>query len=262
MRDFTDQMNNTIRLETSPSRIVSLVPSQTELLYALGLEDEVIGITKFCIHPNEWFVSKKRVGGTKNVDVDKVKALQPDLIIGNKEENDFENIVSLRKTAPIWMSDIFNLKDAYSMITSIGEITNKIDESLVLVGEIKEEFRKLKNSNVVQSLKGRSVQYFIWHNPNMAAGKSTFIDEILSECGLINLTREERYPEVKLTDSPDFIFLSSEPFPFREKHLDQFINAFPKSKVLLVNGEMFSWYGSRLKDAPSYFEALFKKLTS
>ena len=94
------------------------------------------------------------------------------------------------------------------------------------------------------------------------AGKSTFIDEILSECGLINLTREERYPEVKLTDSPDFIFLSSEPFPFREKHLGQFINAFPKSKVLLVNGEMFSWYGSRLKDAPSYFEALFKKLTS
>jgi iron complex transport system substrate-binding protein len=261
MRSFTDQLNSIIRLESSPCRIVSLVPSQTELLYDLGLGDEVVGITKFCVYPDEWFRSKNRVGGTKNVDVDKVRVLQPDLIIGNKEENDFENIESLRGIAPVWMSDIFNLNDAYDMITSLGQVTNRVAESLTLVEEIKVAFKKLKNSKAVRSLKGKSVQYFIWHNPNMAAGKSTFIDAILLECGLRNLTTEKRYPEVELGSSPNFIFLSSEPYPFKESHLTYFESAFPKATVVLVDGEMFSWYGSRLKDAPSYFEGLLEKLT-
>lgn len=262
MRDVKDQMNNTIRLGASPCRIVSLVPSQTELLYALGLNDEVVGITKFCIHPDVWFRSKNRVGGTKNVDVEKVMRLKPDLIIGNKEENDFDNIESLKGIAPIWMSDIYTLKDAYNMIFSIGELIDRQKESIQLVAEIKREFDLLKLNDVVQRLKGKTVQYFIWHNPNMAAGKSTFIDVMLAECGLINLTEETRYPEVKPELSPDFVFLSSEPYPFKEKHIDYFQESYPKSKVVLVDGEMFSWYGSRLKEAPKYFLSLLKELTN
>ncbi|MDG1147928.1 MAG: helical backbone metal receptor [Crocinitomicaceae bacterium] len=262
MCNFTDQLNNTIRLESSPCRIVSLVPSQTELLYDLGLGDRVVGITKFCIHPKEWFRTKSRVGGTKNIDIAKIKALQPDLIIGNKEENDFENIESLRGIAPIWMSDISNLSDAYAMIASLGKVTNSVAESLALIDDIKVGFNKLKNSQVVRSLRGKSVHYFIWHDPDMVAGKSTFIDAMLLECGLHNLTKEARYPEVDLSSNPDFIFLSSEPFPFKEKHLAYFKKHFSESKLVFVDGEMFSWYGSRLKKAPEYFESLLNELTN
>ena len=104
MELFIDQLQSEIRLDRVPRRIVSLVPSQTELLYDLGLEDEVVGITKFCIHPNKWFSSKDRIGGTKSINIDQVKSLAPDLIIGNKEENTIEDIERLREIAPVWMS--------------------------------------------------------------------------------------------------------------------------------------------------------------
>lgn len=261
MSDFKDQMNNTIRLESTPSRIVSLVPSQTELLHALGLEDEVVGITKFCLYPNEWFRSKSRVGGTKTVDAEKVKALNPDLIIGNKEENQKDNIEDLKGIAPVWMSDIFNLEDSFKMIEDLSAITGKRREGEELVSDIKHEFKQLIESDVVAQLKGKTVQYFIWHKPDMVAGKNTFIDVMLDTCGLVNLTSIERYPEVDLSTEPDFVFLSSEPFPFKEKHLEYFKNAFPTSKIKLVDGEMFSWYGSRLLKAPKYFRYLLEELS-
>lgn len=259
---FIDQMNNKIHLDYYPSRIISLVPSQTELLYTLGLSNRVVGITKFCIHPKKWFRTKNRIGGTKNVDIQKVKNLKPDLIIGNKEENNIKDIQSLDGIAPIWMSDIYTLDDAYSMIKSIGQITGIEALSKQLVIDIKNEFQNLKDISLYKDLKGKTVQYFMWHNPDMVAGKSTFINCILEECGFINLTKENRYPEVSLNVNPDFVFLSSEPFPFGNNHLSYFKDAFPNSKIVFVDGEMFSWYGSRLKIAPSYFQLLFEKMIS
>src|SRR5690348_418993 len=111
------------QLNFKPKRIISLVPSQTELLYDLGLNEEVVGITKFCIHPEEWFLSKTRIGGTKKIDFEKIKSLKPDLIIGNKEENEESQIKELMKDYCVWMSDIKNLDDAVSMINSVGEFT-------------------------------------------------------------------------------------------------------------------------------------------
>ena len=260
MSSFVDQMNNKIDIEYYPSRIISLVPSQTELLYSLGLSNRVVGITKFCVHPKKWFRTKNRIGGTKNIDIQKIKDLEPDLIIGNKEENNIKDIELLNRIAPIWMSDIYTLDHAYSMINSIGQITGKETLSKQLIIDIKNEFKKLKNVPLYNDLKGKTVQYFMWHNPDMVAGKSTFIDCILEECGFINLTKENRYPEVSLNVNPDFVFLSSEPFPFSETHLSHFKDAFPNSKIVFVDGEMFSWYGSRLKIAPSYFQLLFEKM--
>ena len=95
-----------IELKSAPRRIVSLVPSQTELLYDLGLEDRVVGITKFCVHPDYWRKTKKIIGGTKNFDFDTIRSLQPDLILGNKEENYQQGIAELKKEFPVWMSDI------------------------------------------------------------------------------------------------------------------------------------------------------------
>ena len=260
MNEYTDQMNQTIRLVEKPRRIVSLVPSQTEFLHYLGLEDEVVGITKFCIHPDKWFQEKPRVGGTKGVDLEKVLVLNPDLIIGNKEENTQEDIEMLKSVAPVWMSDIYDLSDAILMLRELGLILDKKDKVDELIEQILGEFSILNDFSANHASKGKTVLYFIWNEPGFVAGKNTFIDGMLRECGLINATRDTRYPEVHLAIQPDYIFLSSEPFPFEEKHIASFQEKYPNSKIVLVDGEMFSWYGSRLKDAPKYFRGLLQRL--
>lgn len=250
-----DQMKREVILPAFPLRIVSLVPSQTELLYYLELETEVVGITKFCIHPNKWFRTKERVGGTKSLDIEKIRELKPDLIIGNKEENEQKDIEVLMDIAPVWMSDIFSLNDALAMITTIGEITNRSVEVNKLVSLIENRFELLNSIK-----KDKTVLYFIWQEPMMLAGKNTFIDAMLQECGLENLARNERYPEASGDENPDFVFLSSEPFPFSEKHIAHFQQIYPNAKIVIVDGEFFSWYGSRLKDAPAYFNQLLAVL--
>ena len=276
-------MGNKICLDKTPKCIISLVPSQTELLFDLGLTDEVVGITKFCVHPEEMFRKKPRVGGTKKVNFDKIKELQPDLIIGNKEENEKEQILELMKHYPVWMSDIKTLDDAYQMIISVGEIIGRRKKSEELVKKIKSEFEKLKQltNNQPAYRTGRqqltkSVAYFIWKNPYMCAGLDTFIDNMLSLCGFENVfkthlqpfSKEEesivRYPKITVDDikkaNPGLIFLSSEPYPFKEKHIQEFKSICPDADVRVVDGEMFSWYGSRLLHAPKYFSGLLKQL--
>ncbi|WP_262987293.1 ABC transporter substrate-binding protein [Lishizhenia tianjinensis] len=251
-------MHRTIRLGQVPERIVSLVPSQTELLYDLGLGDRVVGITKFCIHPEEWFRNKTRIGGTKNVNLEKVKALQPDLIIGNKEENEKSDILSLEEIAPVWMSDIFNLEDSLSMINSFGEMLDVKQKAEGLCQDITKEFQKLKPLHL-----NKKVLYLIWKDPYMGVGPNTFVHHILEDhLGAINILEEERYPVLELANlmpQPEMILLSSEPFPFKEKHSLELQMLFPKAEILLVDGEYFSWYGSRLLGAPQYFQQLFSE---
>ncbi len=124
MKTLIDMMDRTVNLPKNPKRIICLVPSLTELLYDLGLDNKVIGITKFCIKPNSWFKSKNRIGGTKNVHFDKIKELNPDLIIGNKEENSKTDIETLEKDFTVWMSDINTYKEALIAIQEIATICN------------------------------------------------------------------------------------------------------------------------------------------
>src|SRR5258705_7132331 len=140
---FKDQTGRSITLIKTPQRIISLVPSQTELLYDLGLHGEVIGITKFCVHPKEWFHSKTRVGGTKQLRIDIIDQLKPDLIIANKEENLKEQIEELEKHYPVWISDVHNLDDAACMITDIGGMVNKEKEATRIIDGIKISFSQL-----------------------------------------------------------------------------------------------------------------------
>jgi ABC-type Fe3+-hydroxamate transport system substrate-binding protein len=258
--DFIDQMNRTIRLESFPKRIVSLVPSQTELLYDLGLRDEVVGITKFCIHPDEWFRSKTRVGGTKTVHIERVKSLSPDLIIANKEENTKEDIEALMSIAPVWISDIHTVDEALDMIRSVGEIVNKKTEATELTEAISKAFSSLK-----QKVKSKKVLYLIWENPIMGVGGDTFIHDVLQRLGLENvLADENRYPEMTDEDipilAPEIIILSSEPYPYKEEHVKRYLSLQSNSKVLLLDGEFFSWYGSRMLHAPRYFESCFESI--
>jgi len=260
---FTDQLNNKIELTEYPKRIVSIVPSQTELLHYLGLDVEVIGITKFCVHPQIWYNGKQRIGGTKNLNIKKIKHLNPDLIIGNKEENEHAQIAELQKYFPVWMSDIVSLKDTTNMIESIGEITNREAEAIALSQEISTSFNSENfQTKIVKA--NKKVVYIIWNNPIMTAGTGTFINSMLYYLQLNNAIKTERYPcveEDKLIElNPDFIFLSSEPFPFNKKHIAYFQQLLPNAKIMLVDGEMFSWYGNRLLQAKRYFEALIRDI--
>lgn len=250
---FVDQMGREVAITSSPKRIISLVPSQTELLHAFQLENEVVGITKFCIHPKEWFESKKRIGGTKQLKLDVIRELQPDLIIGNKEENTKEDIAFLEKEFPVWMSDVNTIEDAFEMILSVGEICNRQQESQVLVQNIRNSFQGLNSVG-----KGKKVLYFIWHEPAFVVGKNTFIDAMIQLLGFENACSLERYPSLDELKNcqPDFVFLSSEPFPFSENHRSYYSQIFPEAKVLFVDGEMFSWYGSRMELAADYFKKM------
>lgn len=258
-----DQMGQTITLNSNPMRIVSLVPSQTELLFDLGLGDRVIGITKFCIHPKEWFDSKKRIGGTKSVNFDTISELQPDLIIGNKEENKAEDIERLSLNYPVWMSDIKTLDQAIDMIYSLGQMVHVERKANEIVQAIKTEFTTIPLSSPL-----KSALYLIWKDPYMAAGRDTFINEMLFRNGLENAITEieSRYPSLELKDiqelNPDVILLSSEPYPFKQIHLEEIAADLAQSNIQLVDGEMFSWYGSRLKLAPRYFKQIQRILHS
>jgi ABC-type Fe3+-hydroxamate transport system substrate-binding protein len=252
---YYDQMNRAVEITSAPKRIISTVPSQTELLFDLGLDDEVIGVTKFCIHPGDKVKQKTKIGGTKQLNIDLIKKLNPDLIIGNKEENERGQMEELMPHFPVWMSDISNLDDALDMIRKVGEITLKKIEANTLVYRIKQQFN---NTTIKQS--GVSAAYFIWRKPYMVAGRGTFIDNMLQKCALKNAFNAERYPEITseqlMHANPDVIFLSSEPYPFKEKHIAEFKALCPKAIVKVADGEMFSWYGSRLLRASGYFEGL------
>ena len=262
MNFFTDQIGHTITLNQTPKRIISLVPSQTELLFELGLTDEVIGITKFCIHPQSWFRSKTRVGGTKKLDIAKIHELKPDLIIANKEENTKSEIEELANHFPVWASDVNNMPQAFEMIHQIGAISGKSEKAGEIVKAIEKNFERIQMP--ARSLKA---VYLIWQEPFMTVGGDTFINEMLEKAGYENCFKNEsRYPEITLEQIQnsccDVLMLSSEPYPFGQKHLEYLQPFLPAVKIMLVDGEMFSWYGSRLMAAPAYFNSLNRELIS
>ncbi|MES2447507.1 MAG: helical backbone metal receptor [Bacteroidota bacterium] len=254
-KTFTDQLGNKITINYPPKRIVSIVPSQTELLFDLGLADEVIGITKFCIHPIEKFASKTKIGGTKKLLIEKIRDLKPDLIIGNKEENTQSEVELLMQEFPVWMSDISNLEEAMLTINQIGELVDRAPEAAYLNHLINAGFKDLQTLAVEKNI-SQTVAYLIWKDPYMFAGKNTFIDDILRKIGLNNIIQQSRYPELQLANlstlNPKLVFLSSEPYPFKQKHIDEIQSVLPNAKIMLVDGEMFSWYGSRLVKAVNY----------
>lgn len=251
--EYKDQMGRKLNLPDVPRRIISLVPSQTELLVDLGLKDSLVGVTKFCVHPKGLKKEKTIIGGTKNFLFDRIADLKPDLIIGNKEENYREGISILEKQFPVWMSDIYHLEDALQMMEGIGVITAKEKQAHQITQTISSGFKhefKPKGSAL----------YLIWQDPLMTVGTSTFIDGMLQKAGYVNVVKKERYPILSREQifelNPDHILLSSEPYPFRQKHVRQFKAKYPEANIRLVDGEMFSWYGSRLLKASGYLNSL------
>lgn len=236
-------------------RIVSVMPSQTELLFDLGLDGEIVGVTKFCIHPSKKVSGKTLIGGTKILDLAKIHALNPTLILANKEENSRGQIEELQRDYAVHVTDVTNLPDALTMIRDVGKLVGKELEAETMAQQIENALRPLPNSPRL------SVAYFIWRKPHMVAATDTFIHAMLEVAGFRNaFANQSRYPEITPSDlqaaQPDLIFLSSEPYPFAEKHIAEFQEICPSAQIRLVDGEVFSWYGSRLLQASDYFRNL------
>ena len=262
---LTDQLGIQHTVDTQLVRIVSLVPSQTELLYDLGLEDNIVGITKFCVHPVHFKATKTIVGGTKNVKFDKIKSLQPDIIICNKEENTKEIVEELSAICPVWVTDIYTIEDNLQMISDFGQLFNKRTEAQKWIDKINFAYQNFKQ--FIQDKPTKKAAYFIWANPYMVAGNQTFINELLQLNRFENIYKEKegRYPEIelkkiRLEGDPDYVFLSSEPFPFKDEHAFEIGRFTHHAKTVFVDGEMFSWYGSRLLKAFAYFKVLHTKI--
>ena len=255
-----------------PSKIISLVPSITELLWHLGLERETIGITKFCVHPRQWLHEKKRIGGTKNLHVDEIISLQPHLVIASREENVKEQVESIAKHVPVFLTDVVTLEDAYQMISDVGQLTGKHKRAEELVINIKDAFLgnriptndpSIPTSNhLVQATRmAPPTIYLIWKDPFMTIGGDTFISNMMRAAGFENVYAvSNRYPEVSIEElansRAELMFLSSEPYPFKEKHIQELAPHLPGKTIVVVDGEMFSWYGSRMLEAPGYFRSL------
>ncbi|GAB3903012.1 helical backbone metal receptor [Mucilaginibacter boryungensis] len=259
MVTLTDQLGREITLSNQPKRIVSLVPSQTELLYYLGLDSAICGITKFCIHPTQKTLNTVKIGGTKQLNIPLIKSLGPDLIIANKEENDRLQLEELMSGYPTYVSDPYNLTTALQMINDVGVLTGREGPARRLYDAIMTAFNELHLPT--QSLR---VAYFIWRKPYMVAGKLTFIDDMLQRCGFTNAFEQARYPQISVNDlvaaNPEVVLLSSEPYPFKQKHVNELQALLPNALIKLVDGEMFSWYGSRMLYAPGYFMGLINSI--
>ena len=247
-------------LNRPPQRIVSLVPSLTETIDYLSEKEIIVGRTRFCIHPSS-IKNIAQIGGTKNPNIDRIHNLNPDLIIANKEENRKEDIALLANRYPVWLSEISDYK---SMIKDMDEMGRVIQES-INAQKLIEAMAAGRSS--IKKDKTHRVAYFIWKDPWMTVGADTYIHDTLNACGLINVFSDKmRYPEVSLSElkdrNPDFVLLSSEPFPFKKKHIKEISVNLPSTRTILVDGEMFSWYGSRYLKAIDYFKELTSRMST
>lgn len=256
MHEVTDQLGRIVTYQFPPKKIISLCPGITETLYALGLEKEIVGRTRYCIFPKETVEGAAIVGGTKEIQLEKIKALHPDLIIVEKEENTQEIVDSLEKFFSVYVHEVQSIEDAHRMIDDLGDICNRQSAATQLTNTIQERFQSLPHVGY------KRAAYVIWQNPYMVVGKDTYINSLLEKMGFLNPFTgfPGRYPSITQEDflaaNLDYVFLASEPFSFKEKHKKKFQQMLPNSQVMMIDGEMF-WYGGKMVEAATYFDEVF-----
>lgn len=262
---FFDKLNRSINVPSEPKRIISLVPSLTELLHEMGLEKQVVGITKYCVHPVHYQSIKTKVGGTKKVKIDAIKELKPDFILCSKEENTKEMVQELEKIAPVYVSDVNTFEEALELIGKLGQILHRRTQADRIVQKIKN--RQQEFQSFLKGRKKYSVVYFIWAEPWMVAGGKTFINDMIKVAGFTNAYEHlERYPEVKISrirfsaHNPEVLMFGSEPYDFSDEEVYEVVRKNKKILTIYVDGQYFSWYGSRLSKAFEHFKEIHQKL--
>ena len=255
-----------------PARIVSLIPSTTELLCRLGLADAVVGITAYCREPAELLRGKTRIGGEKDPDLERIRALAPDLVIANVEENVRDHVDTLRGWGiPVHVTYPRTVAGAIAMIRELGAVTGAADRATALADDLEGRLARVR-----EELRGREaprVFYAIWRGPYMTIGRETYIHDMLTVCGAANVFADarDRYPAVTLDEiaarRPDVILLPDEPFRFRPAHVAEFaglrdVPAVRDGRIHLVDGKPFSWHGHRIAEALATLPRLFGAQTS
>ena len=267
-----DSSGVAVELERPPRRIVSLVPSLTETLCALGLADALVGITVYCVEPREVVAGKTRIGGEKNPDLEKIRRLEPDLVIANIEENLREHVEALRAwSIPVWVTYPRTVADGIGLITELGAVTGTEARAGEIVGEIQPLYDRVRGA--ASRRPPVPVFYPIWRAPYMTINRDTYIHDMLSVCGGRNVfaDRPERYPTVSLDEMaaarPAVILLPDEPFRFRRAHVADFagyveVPAVRDGRIHLVDGKPFSWHGPRIAEALRTVPSLIEAATS
>lgn len=253
MRKMTDHVGRTIEIAISPKRIISLCPAITTTLFSIGLDKEIIGRTRYCLFPENKVEQLEVVGGTKDINLEKIRTLNPDLIIAEKEENTEEIVLQLEKEFPVYVFEVQSIEDNDRMIQDLGQLTNKETASARLREQILQALGSLPN------LQGKKVAYMIWQNPFMVVGDDTYINALLGAMNLVNpfTAVEGRYPVVTLEDLQqmdlDYLLLATEPFRFKERHVEKMASLLTTVQVSLIDGEMF-WYGVNMIDGANYLK--------
>ena len=253
--------------EAPRRRIVSLIPSTTETLCALGLADALVGITAYCREPAAVTRTKTRIGGEKDPDLDKIRALAPDLVVANIEENLAAHVETLRGWGiPVWVTYPRTVAGALAMIRELGDVTGARGAAVALLGELEPLVARVQAA--MRNRPPVPVFYAIWREPYMTVGPDTYVHDVLAVCGAANVFGDarERYPAVTLDEvaarRPAVILLPDEPFRFREIHTRDFaahrdVPAVRDGRVMLVDGKPFTWHGPRLADALRTLPRLF-----
>lgn len=254
MKTVIDQLGRTVSYTFPPQKIISFAPAITETLFSLGLQNEIVGRTRFCIHPKGIVEKAVNVGGTKDLKIERIHELNPDLIIVEKEENTKEMVEELEAHYPVYAFEVQTVTNALQMLETLGCIVDRTKQADALVHDIQRAF-----SSFPSLYEGKRAAYVIWQNPYMVVGKNTYIQSLLDKLGFINpfTEFEGRYPTITADDlqqaNLDYVLLATEPFPFQEKHFPLFEEITNGAKTILVNGEMF-WYGVKMLEAVPYFK--------
>jgi ABC-type Fe3+-hydroxamate transport system substrate-binding protein len=265
--DFTDDLQRTVSLPFPPRRIISLVPSLTETLFALGAGERVVGVTDYCTHPPEGIARITKVGGTKNPRLEKIRQLTPDLVILNEEENRREDFLWLAEHGlPLYVTAPRTVADGIAVIEKLGALIGRQDQSAPIV----QAQRELYNRLAVEFTDRPRLRVFcpIWRKPWMSFNAGTYADDMLWRCGGENIfrTKPERYFVTTLEEaaalSPQVVLLPSEPYPFTLKH---FVHLKPLAETpagrsghfYCIDGMALCWYGPRITDGLEQFSHLF-----
>jgi ABC-type Fe3+-hydroxamate transport system substrate-binding protein len=272
-----DAIGRVHALARADARIVSLVPSVTELLFELGVGDRVVGRTGFCIHPKDNIKTVPKVGGTKSVDIDAIRGLAPTHLIVNVDENEKTTVDQLASFVPnLIVTHPLGPLDNMALYRLLGAIFGRERKA----AELCEAFQKAYSDAVgaCADLPRERVLYLIWKSPWMTVSRDTYISRTLAAVGwdTLEIESKDRYPKIELTPGllsrVDRVLLSSEPYAFRERHLDEIRQLLTATDtdfvptpieetdssvtVSLINGEMTSWYGSRAIEGMKYLSRL------
>jgi ABC-type Fe3+-hydroxamate transport system substrate-binding protein len=251
-----DALGRSLTIGRRPERIISLVPSLTEALFAFGLEQEIMGVTRFCVEPRRGVSGKTRVGGTKSVDIAKIKSLEPDLVVAGAEENSAADIAQLIEYGcPVFVTMVTSVQSAIDLLRQLATITGTTVAARPIIEEAKQALAFAQAA--AAGLQRVRVFCPIWRNPYMTCSRATYMADVIAVCGGRNVFDEhpERYPKVELAEiaalDPEAILLPSEPYRFTKRHKADFralteVTAVKNGHIFLIDGKMLTWYGPRI----------------